>query len=394
MKHALALTALAFLASTARAQSTAEYQVRFQSTWSLTNFPDAWPPNPHFSALIGGTHSGAIAFWEPGGIASNGIEFMAETGGISPLRDEVIAQINAGNAGEVVQGPGIGTPQMTTTTFTTTEEFSRVTLVTMVAPSPDWFVGVGGLELFAGGAWVETLTVPLHVWDAGTDSGSDFTSSNADLTPHEPIALLSGGPFFLGDSLGTFTFTRLDGSGEFSSTCSGNGGNLAGCTACPCGNDAPVGTIGGCLNSAGTSGRLLVSGTSSIAASDLRFTMEGLVPAATTVLVSGAAIAPTNPSNPCAGQDSGVTGVAFDGLRCAVQSVRRHGTRVSFSDGTIGGDTAGFGPPDGPPGGIAASAGFTAGQTRHFQGITRDVDALVCQTGQNSTQAVTVTFRP
>ena len=393
MKHVLSLASLLVVAASAQAQTTAEYQIRFQSTWTQAAYPDAWPPNPHFSALIGGTHSDAVAFWEPGGIASAGIEFMAETGGVSPLRNEVIAEINNGNAGEVVQGPGSGTPPMTTTTFTLTEDFPRVTLVTMVAPSPDWFVGVNGLDLRVGDAWVETLTVPLYVWDAGTDSGPDFTSSNADLTPHDPIVPLDG-PFTTGDSLGTFTFTRIDSSAEFFSSCNGNGGDLAGCTDCPCGNDAPAGTVGGCLNSAGTSGRLLVSGSSSISAGDLRFDMDGLVPAATTVLVSGASIAPTNPTNPCTGQDSGLTSIVFDGLRCAVQGVRRHGTRTSFSDGTIGTDTAGWGPPDGPPAGIATLAGFTAGETRHFQGITRDVDFLVCETGQNSTQAVTVTFTP
>jgi serine/threonine protein kinase len=39
-----------------------------------------------------------------------------------------------------------------------------VTLVSMVAPSPDWFVGVGGLPLLQDGQWVDELVVPLPAW--------------------------------------------------------------------------------------------------------------------------------------------------------------------------------------------------------------------------------------
>jgi hypothetical protein len=39
---------------------------------------------------------------------------------------------------------------------------------------------------------------------------------------------------------------------------------------CPCGNDAPVGSTGGCANSAGTSARLGVSGLASFSSDTLR----------------------------------------------------------------------------------------------------------------------------
>ena len=86
--------------------------------------------------------------------------------------------------------------------------FSKVTLVTMIAPSPDWFVGVDALELRPGGQWVNELTVSLLAWDAGTDDGTAFTSPNKNSNPKQPIALITGGPFFGNDPLGTFTFTR------------------------------------------------------------------------------------------------------------------------------------------------------------------------------------------
>ena len=80
----------------------------------------------------------------------------------------------------------------------------------MVAPSPDWFVGVSGLDLRPGGTWVSSLTVDLFSYDAGTDSGPNFTSPNTDTNPQDPIALL-GAPFTGPNTapLGTFKFTLV-----------------------------------------------------------------------------------------------------------------------------------------------------------------------------------------
>ena len=42
--------------------------------------------------------------------------------------------------------------------------------------------------------------------------------------------------------------------------CFGDGGDQLGCTDCPCGNTASVGSVGGCLNGAGASGELVAFG--------------------------------------------------------------------------------------------------------------------------------------
>lgn len=46
----------------------------------------------------------------------------------------------------------------------------------MIYPSPDWFVGVSGLELCIseGCQWEEKKEVLLFPWDAGTDSGTTY----------------------------------------------------------------------------------------------------------------------------------------------------------------------------------------------------------------------------
>ena len=73
------------------ADPTADYTVSFEAIWSFENHPTNFPPNPHFSPLIGATHDGSVVFWTPAGIASDGIESMAETGQTGLLTSEINA---------------------------------------------------------------------------------------------------------------------------------------------------------------------------------------------------------------------------------------------------------------------------------------------------------------
>lgn len=44
-----------------------------------------------------------------------------------------------------------------------------------IGPSPDWVVGVNGLNLcLKNCTWIENLTVDLYPYDAGTDSGITY----------------------------------------------------------------------------------------------------------------------------------------------------------------------------------------------------------------------------
>ena len=105
-------------------------------------------------------------------MASAGVEYMAELGGTSTLANEVRAA--EPNALSVLQGSdgSIGpTGSSTINTVTLTTGHPRVTLLTMVASSPDWFVGVFGLSLRdSGGNWLASHSVDLLPYDAGTGS--------------------------------------------------------------------------------------------------------------------------------------------------------------------------------------------------------------------------------
>ena len=176
--------------------------------------------------------------------------------------------------------------------------------------------------------------------------------------------------------------------------CNGDGGDQMGCTDCPCLNNAPQGTIGGCLNSSFSSARLLVSGSQSVSAADLCFEMSGGIPQSFAILTSGSGIAPGNATNPCFGLNSGIQSISLDGLRCRIGQVFRHGSR--------GVDAAGFVGPMGPPPNGAwgfCSANFpnfvfAGGDTRYFQVFYREEPAVACMTGLNTSQAVEIALVP
>jgi hypothetical protein len=205
----------ATLAPTEPPAALAQYQLTFEATWSAGTHPTDFPSNPHFSGLIGATHSPMARLWEEGGTATPGIKNMAETGGKSPLDSEIDQLIGSGSACTQISGGGINpSPGVVAVTFTASQDCPLVSVVTMIAPSPDWFVGVSGLSLFENGAWIDQMVVDLLPYDAGTDSGSSYASPNAPTDSPEPIYRIEVEPLLIEGTvppLGTFTFARLDG---------------------------------------------------------------------------------------------------------------------------------------------------------------------------------------
>ena len=166
------------------ASPTAFYRVRFVADWSAATHPIGFPSGPHFSGLIGGTHNDLVEFWSPGSLASTGIKNMAELGGKVALTSEVNAAISAGDADSVISGGGIGpSPGEVSKDFIAEQSFPLMTLVAMIAPSPDWFVGVSGVSLMADGEWIDQQVIDLFGYDAGTDSGTAHESDDDPTVP-------------------------------------------------------------------------------------------------------------------------------------------------------------------------------------------------------------------
>jgi len=195
------------------ASATTRYLVTFEATWSRELHPSDFPADPHFSRLIGGTHSDRVNFWREGALATSGIQDMAERGATSPFDTEIEAAIARGSAHGLIRGGGVGrSPGSTGVDFEISRDHPRVTLVTMVAPSPDWFAGVHDLDLIENGDWVANKSVDLYPYDAGTDDGESFSSPDAASMPHVPIRRIDGFPFASNGSvapIGRFVFRRL-----------------------------------------------------------------------------------------------------------------------------------------------------------------------------------------
>jgi hypothetical protein len=103
------------------------------------------------------------------------------------------------------------------------------------------------------------------------------------------------------------------------SFCAGDGTG----TACPCGNDSPIGANAGCLSSIGTGAALRGAGFASVAADSLVLTCSGLPATTSALFFQGTSQI-----------SAGAGAVMGDGLRCVGGSVARLGTK-SASAGVV-----------------------------------------------------------
>ena len=196
----------------AQAQGNAQsatYRVTFEGKWTTSVTTGGLPSGAHFSPLIGAAHNDSVTFWSSGGTASAGVEAVAELGTTATFKSE----INAGsNALAVIEKslPSGGTPAATVD-FTVTTAHPLVTLLSMIAPSPDWFVGVSGLSLrnAADDGWQPSLTVDLFPYDAGTEDGTEFSLNNAATSPQRTITSIKGTGKFSNQPIATLTFDLL-----------------------------------------------------------------------------------------------------------------------------------------------------------------------------------------
>ena len=190
-----------------RAQSSATYRVTFQGNWTTASTPGGVVAGAHFTTLIGAIHNDMVIFWESGGTATPGVENVAELGLTGTFKSEINADSNALSVIEKsVSGGGTGSA---TFNITLTNEHPLVTLLSMIGPSPDWFVGVSGRSLLdTQGQWESLLEVDLFPYDAGTEEGTEFSLNNQATSPQGVIASIKGMGKFSNVRMARLTFTR------------------------------------------------------------------------------------------------------------------------------------------------------------------------------------------
>ena len=90
----------------------------------------------------------------------------------------------------------------------------------MIAPSPDWFVGVHDYSLCnqTSGKWIDKRIKDLFLYDSGTDSALTFVHTDTPTIPPVPIFLLTNtheGSLKSNDTtkrFGRFTFEKTSSS--------------------------------------------------------------------------------------------------------------------------------------------------------------------------------------
>ncbi len=212
-------------------QSIATYNLTVTNSWSQASH-ESWAPRfssvsgPHFSHLGGGTHNSSLSIWQDGGLSSPGMIFMQETGWIDhsnpatvDLKSEFDTHIADGSAYSFLNYPRHFSPleSPVTVSLDVSSTHPLVTLVSMLGPSPDWFIGVSGLNMRDGGDWLDTITVDLFTYNGGSRSNDEtfLCCENGPLeSPQKAITLFTDTPdvndplrtALTGAQIGTFTF--------------------------------------------------------------------------------------------------------------------------------------------------------------------------------------------
>ncbi len=183
----------------------ATYEVTFQGNWTLESTPGGVVSNAHFTTLIGAVHNDDVTFWQSGGRASRGVEQVAETGFTGRFRSELAASPHA--AAIVSQSVIFGGTGSATFSIDVTRDHPLVTLLSMIGPSPDWFVGIDGRSLLdASDQWERRVEIDLFPYDAGTEEGEEFSLDNPATDPQGVITRIGGTGKFSNEPMARLTF--------------------------------------------------------------------------------------------------------------------------------------------------------------------------------------------
>ncbi|PTM09681.1 MAG: hypothetical protein DA407_05290 [Bacteroidetes bacterium] len=194
-------------------EAQATYRITFTTNWTETTHPTDYPSNASFGKVFLAAHSPAQNIFIPGSIASDGLKLYAEEGDLNDL-------INEHSGGEdntaitiITGSSNVGTNTIVTFDINVTPTTTRISFVSKISPSPDWFVGVNSFDLVNGDELLESASVRLFPLDAGSDSGDSYESENSP--EPGPILRIQGAPFISNGDLqttqvGTLSIERID----------------------------------------------------------------------------------------------------------------------------------------------------------------------------------------
>lgn len=193
-------------------EAQATYRITFTTNFTATTHPTDYPENASFGKVFLAAHSPGSSIFNIGSSASEGLKSYAETGDLSGLvsehsggEDNTLMTIITGDS-------NVGTNTSVSFTLNVTPTTTRISFLSKITPSPDWFVGVSSFDLANGNDLVASESVKLFPLDAGSDAGTTYDSPDSP----EPggISQIEGLPFSSGSIqstlLGTLNIERID----------------------------------------------------------------------------------------------------------------------------------------------------------------------------------------
>jgi len=190
------MTLISQVPSTVPASHSVTYSCTMNNNWSAVNHPVNYPSSAHWSPPIIAAHSKKYSVWTPDKLATQGVKNVAETGSTSQLKREIGAAQESDTAGDFVQGSvtfNSSTQSQTFADIMLTPWFDMMSSISMVAPSPDWFTGFYDVRPIDDNSmvWLESFEIATYPWDAGTETGDNYSISNPAEDPKVPILRLT-----------------------------------------------------------------------------------------------------------------------------------------------------------------------------------------------------------
>ncbi|CAF1011801.1 unnamed protein product [Adineta ricciae] len=176
----------------------AKYQLTFKGLWSPQTHKKDWPATTaHFSTTVGAVHNSNYSLFEIGAYANRGLSQLVLTGDTHALEQDLANESFNGVIRSLILARPLkmSSNEMSSAmnVFTVSPRHPKLSFVSKISPSPDWFTGVNAVDLcLSNCTWVEQYSEDLYPLDAGIDSGTTYTSGRLPTVPLEKIHAITG----------------------------------------------------------------------------------------------------------------------------------------------------------------------------------------------------------
>ncbi|XP_037954007.1 spondin-1-like [Teleopsis dalmanni] len=175
----------------------ARYEITFERLWSRNLHPKDFPTNvwlTHFSDMLGVAHSNDYRFWEYGELATPAMKVFAEHGSSRLLEREFHDNYKMGNIRTIIKARTPAFPNVNgraTASIRVDSKHHLISMVSKIEPSPDWLVGITGVNLcLPNCTWLLQNVINLYPTDIGTDAGPSYLSPDQPQVPPDVIKRL------------------------------------------------------------------------------------------------------------------------------------------------------------------------------------------------------------